>query len=287
MPFKHTFGAWFWARPFVTTLSHSKTPLRLLYKRTLLTLPWAPRNGSPSILCCDWLRLFKQIILVYSSLIQFLGCGPAISWVCCPKKSQLSSSCNKQISKSAYYSLCSREQCLLSGICRFLGLVFCDFLAISLRMPFKNKCAIWGLILGMCFCRSPFLWRAIDFSFFWAGSGIFFGFLNFFCSCFSAFLLLCFSACLLFCSLLVCFSCFSAILFFPCFSASLLFYFYLSFSAVMHFHDISNKDKNTQTIPIFRVTFSRIWIVQASVISRFPIWPIPTYMGICLSQVWF
>ena len=144
-------------------------------------------------------------------------------WVCCPKKSQLSSSCNKQISKSAYYSLCSREQCLLSGICRFLGLVFCDFLAISLRMPFKNKCAIWGLILGLCFCRSPFLWRAIDFSFFWAGSGIFFGFLNFFCSCFSAFLLLCFSACLLFCSLLVCFSCFSAILFFSCFSASLLF----------------------------------------------------------------
>ena len=190
-------------------------------------------------------------------------------WVCCPKKSQLSSSCNKQISKSAYYSLCSREQCLLSGICRFLGLVFCDFLAISLRMPFKNKFAIWGLILGLCFCRSPFLWRAIDFSFFWAGSDIFFGFLNFFCSCFSAFLLLCFSACLLFCSLLVCFSCFSAILFFSCFSASLLFlllsvllpcffsfffllccfstslpfYFYLSFSAVMHFHDISQGQK--------------------------------------------
>ena len=190
-------------------------------------------------------------------------------WVCCPKKSQFSSSCNKQISKSAYYSLCSREQCLLSGICRFLGLVFCDFLAISLRMPFKNKFAIWGLVLGLCFCRSPFLWRAIDFSFFWAGSGIFFGFLNFFCSCFSAFLLLCFSACLLFffpllvcfsailffscfsASLLLCFSCFSLFcfpvffLFFllRCFSTSLPFYFYLSFSAVMHFHDISQGQK--------------------------------------------
>ena len=168
-------------------------------------------------------------------------------WVCCPKKSQFSSSCNKQISKSAYYSLCSREQCLLSGICRFLGLVFCDFLAISLRMPFKNKFAIWGLVLGLCFCRSPFLWRAIDFSFFWAGSGIFFGFLNFFCSCFSAFLLLCFSACLLFfffsaCMLfllfryfvfflLFCFSaflaslCSASLFFFLFFPASLLFYF--------------------------------------------------------------
>ena len=110
MPFKHTFGAGFWARAFVATLSHSKTLLRLLYKRTLLTVPWTPRNGSPSILCCDWLKLLKQIILVCSSLVQFLGCGPAISWVCCPKKSQLSSSCNKQISKSAYYSLCSRDQ---------------------------------------------------------------------------------------------------------------------------------------------------------------------------------
>ena len=166
-------------------------------------------------------------------------------WVCCPKKSQLSSSCNKQISKSAYYSLCSREQCLLSGICRFLGLVFCDFLAISLRMPFKNKFAIWGLILGLCFCRSPFLWRAIDFRFFWAGSGIFFGFLNFFCSSllfyFSAFLRVCsFVLCLyafpafpLFCFfpafLLLCFSCFSLfcfpVFFLPFFPASLLFYF--------------------------------------------------------------
>ena len=65
MPFKHTFGAWFWARPFVTTLSHSKTPLRLLYKRTLLTLPWTPRNGSPSILCCDdWWGLIKHTSLL-------------------------------------------------------------------------------------------------------------------------------------------------------------------------------------------------------------------------------
>ena len=166
MPFKHTFGAWFWARPFVTTLSHSKTPLRLLYKRTLLTLPWTPRNGSPSILYCaviDWDCLNK---LFWYILVWFNFWAVArLFWVCCPKKSQLSSSCNKQISKSAYYSLCSREQCLLSGICRFLGLVFCDFLAISLRMPFKNKFAIWGLILGLCFCRSPFLWRAIDFRF--------------------------------------------------------------------------------------------------------------------------
>ena len=167
-------------------------------------------------------------------------------WVCCPKKSQLSSSCNKQISKSAYYSLCSREQCLLSGICRFLGLVFCDFLAISLRMPFKNKCAIWGLILGLCFCRSPFLWRAIDFRFLLSRFRYFLWILEFLLLlllCFSTSLLFCvfallFSACMLFLLfryfvffLLFCFSaflaslCSASLFFFLFFPASLLFYF--------------------------------------------------------------
>ena len=222
-------------------------------------------------------------------------------WVCCPKKSQLSSSCNKQISKSAYYSLCSREQCLLSGICRFLGLVFCDFLAISLRMPFKNKFAIWGLILGLCFCRSPFLWRAIDFSFFeqvqifsldsWISSApasLLFYFSAFLRVCSFVLCLYAFPAFPLFCFfpafLLLCFSCFSPFCFpvffpfFSCFAAFLL--LCLSISTCLFLQScifmIFLKDKNMQTIPIFRVTFSRIWIVQAAVISRFPISPIPT-----------
>ena len=158
---------------------------------------------------------------------------------------------------------------MLSGICRFLGLVFCDFLAISLRMPFKNKCAIWGLILGLCFCRSPFLWRAIDFRFFLSRFRYFLWILEFLLLlllCFSTSLLFCvfallFSACMLFLLfryfvffLLFCFSAFlaslcSASLFFSfffllrCCSTSLPFYFYLSFSAVMHFHDISQGQK--------------------------------------------
>ena len=186
------------------------------------------------------------------------------------------------------------------------GWCFVFFPAISLRMPFKNNFAIWGLIFGPCFCRNPFLWRAIDFEFLLSRFRYFLWLLKFLLLLllcfstsllfyFSAFLLLCFSTSLLFyfsaflrvCSfvlclyacpafplfcffLLFCFSAFlaslcSASLFFcflffllRCFSTSLPFYFYLSFSAVMHFHDISNKDKNTQTIPIFCVAFSRV-----------------------------
>ena len=172
---------------------------------------------------------------------------------------------------------------MLSGICRFLGLVFCDFLAISLRMPFKNKCAIWGLILGLCFCRSPFLWRAIDFRFLLSRFRYFLWILEFLLLlllCFSTSLLFCvfallFSACMLFLLfryfvffLLFCFSAFLASL---C-SASLFFSFFfllrcflllcLSISTCLFLQScifmIFLKDKNTQTIPIFRVTFSRI-----------------------------
>ena len=108
------------------------------------------------------------------------------------------------------------------------GWCFVIFPVISLRMPFKNKFAIWGLILGPCFCRNPFFWRAIDFRFLLSRSRYFLWILEFLLLLllcfstsllfyFSAFLLLCFSACLLFCSLLACFSCFSAILLFPAF----------------------------------------------------------------------
>ena len=129
---------------------------------------------------------------------------------------------------------------MLSGICRFLGLVFCDFLAISLRMPFKNKCAIWGLILGLCFCRSPFLWRAIDFRFLLSRFRYFLWILEFLLLlllCFSTSLLFCvfallFSACMLFLLFryfvffrLFCFSLFCFPIVFPFFPASLLFYF--------------------------------------------------------------
>ena len=170
---------------------------------------------------------------------------------------------------------------MLSGICRFLGLVFCDFLAISLRMPFKNKFAIWGLILGLCFCRSPFLWRAIDFRFLLSRFRYFLWILEFLLLLlfyFSAFLRVCsFVLCLyafpafpLFCFfpafLLLCFSCFSLFCFpvffpfFSCFAAFLL--LCLSISTCLFLQScifmIFLKDKNTQTIPIFRVTFSRI-----------------------------
>jgi len=68
----------------------------------------------------------------------------------------------------------------------------------------------------------------------------------FFDFCFPASLRLCFLPLLLLC--FSCFSlfCFPVFLFFSllrCFSTSLPFYFYLSFSAVMHFHDISQGQK--------------------------------------------
>jgi hypothetical protein len=88
------------------------------------------------------------------------------------------------------------------------GWYFVIFPAISFKMPFKNKFAICGLILGPCFCRNPFLWRIINF-FFLNRFRYFFGFLKFCCSYFSAFLFLCFSV-----YLLCCFSWFYAFLFF-------------------------------------------------------------------------
>ena len=57
-------------------------------------------------------------------------------------------------------------------------------------MPFKNKLAIWGLILGPCFCRNPFLWRAIDFRFLLSRFRYFLWILEFL-----LLLLLCFSTC--------------------------------------------------------------------------------------------
>ena len=183
------------------------------------------------------------------------------------------------------YNACFQAFVSSSGWC------FVIFPAISLRMPFKNKFGIWGLILGPCFCRNPFFWMAIDFRFLLSRFRYFLWILEFLLLLllcfstsllfyFSGFLLLCFSACLLFCSLLACFSCFSAILFFPAFllflllsvllplfllfvfPASLLFYFssclFLQSCIFMICSIRINKDKNTQTIPIFRVTSSRI-----------------------------
>ena len=204
-------------------------------------------------------------------------------WVCCPKKSQLSSSC-----------LCSREQCLLSGICRFLGLVFCDFLAISLRMPFKNKCAIWGLILGCAFVAVLSM-EGYWFRFFLSRFRYFLWILEFLLLlllCFSTSLLFCvfallFSACMLFLLFryfvffrLFCFSLFCFLLFFLFFPASLLFYFSAFLFLLVFFcsHAFSwyfsrTKYANHSHISCY---LSRIWIVQAAVISRFPISPIPT-----------
>ena len=160
------------------------------------------------------------------------------------------------------------------------GWYFVIFPAISFKMPFKNKFAICGLILGPCFCRNPFLWRIINFIFFLNRFRYFFWMLKFL-----LFLFLCFSISLLFCVfallfflvlcfsvfLLICFSYFSVILIFPgflflCYSCfflfcfpvsfcflffllhyffiSLSFYFYLFFSVIMYFHNISTKNKN-------------------------------------------
>ena len=163
------------------------------------------------------------------------------------------------------------------------GWCFVIFLAISLRMPFKNKFAIWSLILGPCFCRNPFLWRAIDFRFLLSRFRYFLWILEFL-----LLLLLCFSTSLLFCVFALLFSaCMLILLFryfvFSCFSASLIFLllsvllpcFFLFFSCFAAFlllclsisaclflqsciFMIFIKDKITQTVPIFRVTFSRI-----------------------------
>ena len=115
------------------------------------------------------------------------------------------------------YNACFRAFVGSSGWC------FVIFLAISLRMPVKNKFAIWGLILGPCFCRNPFLWRAIDFRFLLSRFRYFLWILEFL-----LLLLLCFSTSLLFCVFALLFSaCMLFLLFhyfvFSCFSASLLF----------------------------------------------------------------
>ena len=268
-PFKHTVGAWFWARPFVTTLSHSKTPLRLLYKRTLLTLPWTPRNSSPSILYCaviDWdclNKLFWYILVWFNFwavarlFLEFVA-QRSLNF----QAAAISRFPNLLITVCAAennYNACFQAFVGSSGWC------FVIFLAISLRMPFKKLFAIWGLILGPCFCRSPFLWRAIDFRFllsrfryflwilefllllllFFSTSLLFCVFALLFSACmcfllFRYFVFSCFSASLLFLLLSVLLPCFFSFFFLlRCFSTSLPFYFYLSFSAVMHFHDIS------------------------------------------------
>ena len=115
------------------------------------------------------------------------------------------------------YNACFRAFVGSSGWC------FVIFLAISLRMPFKNKFAIWGLILGPCSCRNPFFWRAIDFRFLLSRFRYFLWILEFL-----LLLLLCFSTSLLFCVFALLFSaCMLFLLFhyfvFSCFSASLLF----------------------------------------------------------------
>ena len=118
------------------------------------------------------------------------------------------------MSKSAYCSLCSKinYNACFQAFVGSSGWCFVIFPAVSLGIV---RFGAW--FWARAFVATLSYGGLLVSGFFWAGSGIFFGFLNFFCSCFSAFLLLCFSACLLFCSLLVCFSCFS------CFSAILLF----------------------------------------------------------------
>ena len=133
------------------------------------------------------------------------------------------------------YNACFRAFVGSSGWC------FVIFLAISLRMPFKNKFAIWGLILGPCSCRNPFFWRAIDFRFLLSRFRYFLWILEFLLLlllCFSTSLLFCvfallFSACMLFLLFhYFVFSCFSAFLASLC-SASLFFCFFPCFAAFL------------------------------------------------------
>ena len=156
---------------------------------------------------------------------------------------------------------------MLSGKCRFFGLVVFDFSSNFFQKAFQTY--ICGLILGHCFAATLSCGGLLILGLFWAGLGIFSGCLNFCCSCFSALLLVCFSACLLFAV--------PAFMHF-CFCVYVLFCNHA-------LHDISNEDKNTQTIPIFRVAPQWIWKVQPPVRSRFPVRSIPTYMVIFLLQV--
>ena len=142
-----------------------------------------------------------------------------------------------------------------------LGWCCLFFPAISLRMPFEHRFAAW--FLARAFAATLSCGGLFILGFFPAGLGIFSGCFNLCCSCFSALLLVCFSACLLFAV-----------------AASIHFCF-----CVYVLHDISNEDKNTQTIPIFRVAPQWIWKVQPPVRSRFPVRSIPTYMVIFLLQV--
>ena len=123
-------------------------------------LPWTPRNRSPFILCCDdWLRLIEKSAY-YSSLIQFLGCGLAIFGNSCPRKFQLSSSCKKQISRSAYYSLCSWSLKYRACFQAFVGSWgWCCLFFFSNFSQNAFWTQICGLILGPCFCRNPFLFQ--------------------------------------------------------------------------------------------------------------------------------
>ena len=96
--------------------------------------------------------------------------------------------------------------------------MFCDFSG-----SFSRNCAIWGLILGPCSCRNPFLWRSIGFRFLLSRFRYFLWILEFL-----LLLLLCFSTSLLFCVFALLFSaCMLFLLFryfvFSCISASLLF----------------------------------------------------------------
>ena len=97
------FGSWFCSDPFLWLLVFRRPFLvaiiflsKFLYNSTLLTLSLAPKTAA--LLYCalaiDWdcsSKLFWYILVWFSF---WAMAGPAISWVCCPKKSQLSSSCN-------------------------------------------------------------------------------------------------------------------------------------------------------------------------------------------------
>ena len=156
---------------------------------------------------------------------------------------------------------------MLSGKCRFFGLVVFDFSSNFFQKAFQTY--ICGFNLGHCFCRNPFLWRAIDFGSLSSRFRYFLWMLEFL-----LFLLLCFATCLLFCLLALCCSCFYAFLLL-CLRAFLQ-------PCVAWYFQWGQKYANHSHISCCPYM---IWKLQPPVISRFLIIFIPTYMVICLLQV--
>ena len=101
-------GSWSCSDPFLWLLVFRRPFLVAIIPQSFFTIQrfWHCLGllETAALLYCavtiDWDCLNK---LFWYILVWFSFC-PAISWIWCPRKSQLSSNCNKQISTSAYYS---------------------------------------------------------------------------------------------------------------------------------------------------------------------------------------